>query len=112
LPPLNETVVEGEYDYIVVGAGAAGSVVRIALSLLHYSVLKVLQVATRLSEEPGVRVLLLEAGIEDHNMQIRMYKYLQSAPDVIETPYRRCSCWHGTAAQVRKNTAGRVVERR
>ena len=46
---------EGEYDFIVVGAGSAGCAV-----------------AARLSEEPGNRVLLVEAGGRDTNINIHI----------------------------------------
>src|SRR3954464_8941918 len=44
-----------EYDYVIVGAGSAGCAL-----------------ANRLSADPGTRVLLLEAGGSDRNLNIRI----------------------------------------
>ena len=54
------------FDYVVVGAGSSGCVV-----------------AARLSEDPGVSVLLLEAGGRDDHLYLRMPLALRKASGIL-----------------------------
>ncbi|MFD0514021.1 GMC family oxidoreductase [Streptomyces aureus] len=58
---------DSEYDYVIVGAGSAGCVL-----------------AARLSEDPAVRVALVESGPRDRKTEIRIPA---AFPKLFRTPY-------------------------
>ena len=75
----------GHFDYVVVGAGAAGSVL-----------------AHRLTEDPGTNVLVLEAGGPDDDPRIRRPSAFRQ---LLETPFNH---GYSTAAELHLN--GREIQ--
>ena len=73
------------YDYIIVGAGSAGCVL-----------------ANRLSEDPGNRVLLLEAGPPDRNLMIHI-------PAGVYSTYRDPKLNWGYASEAEPELDGRSI---
>lgn len=77
--PLPENNV---FDYVVVGGGPSG-----------------LTVANRLSEDPGVQVLLLEAGDADNYPESIMIPYYQGAAGSVDGHCGGFNWWvHGVAS--------------
>ena len=74
----------GEFDYVIVGAGSAGCVL-----------------ASRLTQEPDLRVLLLEAGAKDRKFEIRV-------PAAFSKLYRSEVDW-GYSTTPQPGLAGREV---
>jgi choline dehydrogenase len=80
-----ESLQAGSYDYVIVGAGSAGCVV-----------------ANRLSEDPSVRVLVLEAGGSDRS-------FIVSMPSALSIPMNTRRFNWGMKTEPEPGLAGRVM---
>ena len=88
----------GEYDYVIVGGGTAGCIL-----------------AARLSEDPAVTVLLLEAGGSDRSWKVRMpcaYDYLfkNEKFNWCYTRRARAGAGRSPAISAARQGAGRIVQ--
>ena len=82
--PNHETAVQERYDHVIVGAGSAGCVL-----------------AARLTEDPSVTVLLLEAGGDDRVDEIMI-------PAAFAKQFRTKLDW-GDATDPQKHAQGRKL---